>query len=74
MQLAYSIWNEIERRVLAKKGCSNESIQAYKQLLNLTAKKLPRTQVKKILQKMNGNLAATVALKGRRSTAAGGDD
>ena len=56
MQLAYSIWNEIERRVLAKKGCSNESIKAYKKRLNLTTKKLPRTQVKKILLKMKSNL------------------
>ena len=74
MQLAYSIWIEIERRVLAKKGCSNESIQAYKKRLNLTAKKLPRTQVRKSFLKMKGNLAATVASKGRRSTPAGGDD
>ena len=46
MPLDYSLWNEIERRVLAKKGPANESMQAYKKRLNLTAKKLPRGQVK----------------------------
>ena len=73
MPLDYSLWKEIERRVLAKK-ISNESMQAYKKRLNLTAKKLPRGQVKKTLLKMKGNIKATLVSKGRNSTPAGGDD
>ena len=63
-----SLWNGIERRVLAKKGRANESMQAYKKRLNLTAKRLPRSQVKKTLSKMKGNIAA------RHSTPTGGHD
>ena len=72
--LDYSLWNGIERRVLAKKGRANESMQAYKKRLNLTAKRLPRSQVKKTLLKMKGNIAATKTSKGRHSIPTGGDD
>ena len=46
-------------RVLAKKGRANASMQAYKKRSNLTAKRLPRSQVKKTLLKMKGNIVAT---------------
>jgi hypothetical protein len=74
MLLDYSLWNEIEHRVLAKKGPANESMQAYKKRLNLTAKKLPRGQVKKTLLKMKDNIAAILKSKGRHGTPHGGDD
>ena len=51
-----------------------ESMKAYKKRLNLTAKKLPRGQVKKTLLKMKDNIAAILKSKGRHGTPHGGDD
>ena len=64
MPLDYSIWDEIERRTLAKRGRNNETAASYKKRLLITAKRLPKTYVKKTIRKMKGNIAAIVAAKG----------
>ena len=64
MPLDYSLWDEIEGRVLAKRKIEDESLTSYKRRLHLTARRLPRTLVQKCVSKMKGNLMATVASRG----------
>ena len=57
MPLDFSLWDEIEGRVLAKRRkIEDESMAPYKKRLNLTAKRLPRQLIQKCLGKMKGNL------------------
>jgi hypothetical protein len=64
MPLDFSLWAEIERRTLAKTAHENESIAAYKKRLSITAKRLPKTLVRKCLLKMKDNIAQIVANEG----------
>ena len=64
MPLDYSIWDLIEKRVLAKRTFEEESMDSYKKRLRLTAKRLPKPLVPKILAKMHGNIAATARSEG----------
>eukprot|EP00973_Karenia_brevis_P073575 10223221-Karenia_brevis.AAC.1 len=41
MPLDFSLWEEIETRVLAKRGYENEPVESYKRRLSITAKRLP---------------------------------
>ena len=64
MPLDYSIWDQIERRTLAKSGRDDETASSYKKRLCITAKRLPKTYVQKTLRKMKGNIEAIVAAQG----------
>ena len=64
MPLDYSLWREIQGRVLSKRAITTESITSYKKRPNLTAKRLPRMLVKRVLGKMKENLQATVDSEG----------
>ena len=64
MPLDYCFWDEIEGRVLAKRGNEEESLSSYKKRLSITAKRLPKDLVKKTIAKMKGNIKATVDSKG----------
>ena len=64
MPLDYSIWDEIERRTLAKSGRDDKTASSYKKRLCITAKRLPKTYVQKTLRKMKGNIEAIVAAQG----------
>lgn len=67
MPLDFCLWDEIERRTLAKRGHDEESAHAYKVRLHLTAKRLPKTLVKNCLVKMKSNIAATVESQGKHT-------
>ena len=65
MPLDYSLWQEIETRVLAKRGHENESLQSYKRRLHITAKRLPKSLIHNVLKKMKENIQATVDSQGK---------
>ena len=64
MPLDFSLWDEIEGRVLAKRKIEDESMTSYKKRLNLTAKRLPRRAIDKCVGEMKQNLRATVRSQG----------
>lgn len=65
MPLDYALWNQIETRTLAKRGnTAGESLASYKKRLNITAKRLPKTIVKKCLAKMKENIQAIYNAEG----------
>ena len=64
MPLDYSLWDEIEDRVLASKKSGMESRAAFAKRLRQTALRLPKSLVKSCLAKMKENIQATVKAKG----------
>ena len=62
--LDYSLWAEIERRALSKRGRDNESASDYAKRLRLTALRLPPSVIKSCLSKMKGNIDKMVASEG----------
>ena len=59
MPLDFSLWDEIEGRVLSKRKVEDESMASYKKRLNLTARRLPRRLIQKCVGKMKENLRVT---------------
>ena len=68
MPLDYSLWDDIEDRVLAKRGHESESFESYKKRLCLTAKRLPSHVIKEAVSKMKSNIQETVDSKGKHTT------
>jgi hypothetical protein len=68
MPLDFSLWTEIENRVLGKYGYDTEDTAAYAKRLRLTAMRLPKTVIKKCLAKMKGNIQETVASRGKHTS------
>ena len=64
MPLDFSLWDDIEGRVLAKRRIEDESLASFKMRLRMTAKRLPATAIKKCLGKMRDNLKTTVDSEG----------
>ena len=64
MPLDYSLWNDIEGRVLAKRRVEDESLSSFKKRLRMTAKRFPASAIKKCLGKMRENLKTTVDSNG----------
>ena len=60
MPLDFSLWDEIEGEVLAKRKIEDESMSSYKKRLNLTAKRLPWRLTHRCLGQMKANLRVTV--------------
>ena len=66
MPLDYSIWKEIEKRMLADDSVTGtESREEWLARLRRTAMGLPRDYVKSVLLKMKGNIEATVESQGK---------
>ena len=65
MPLDFCLWDEIEARVLAKRDRGDESMDAYKKRLAITAKRLPRQMVENCLAGINTNTEETVTSRGR---------
>ena len=66
MPLDFSLWDDIEGRVLSKHKIEDESMVSYKKRLNLTATRPPKSLIQKCVGKMKENLRVTV-------NSAGGD-
>ena len=64
MPLDYSLWNEIEGRVLARARKKIKSKDAYAKRLSNTAKRLPATLINEVLGRMKKNISAIVAAGG----------
>ena len=60
MPLDFSLWDEIEGRVLSKRKLKDESMVSYKKRLNLTAKRLPRSLSQTCVGQLQENLRVTV--------------
>ena len=66
MPLDYSLWKEIENRMLADDSVTGtESREEWLARLRRTAMGLPRDYVKSVLLKMKGNIEATVESQGK---------
>lgn len=63
----FSLWDEIERRVLSKPFKGAMSAKVYAKRLSLTALRLPPRVVKNCLAKMKDNIVATKKAKGGRN-------
>ena len=64
MPLDYSLWNDIEGRVLAKRRVEDESLSSFEKRLRMTTKRFPASAIKKCLGKMRENLKTTVDSNG----------
>ena len=64
MPLDYSLWAEVERRVLAKPVRGDETKEEYLKRLRSTALRLPKRLVERTVGKMKGNVQALVDSKG----------
>ena len=67
MPLDYSLWAEIERRVLGKQLKADEPLESYRKRLHMTAKRLPRRIILGVLGKMKENIEATVVSGGKNT-------
>ena len=67
MPLDYSLWQEVETRVLSKRGNENESLDSYKRRLSITAKQLPKSLIRNVLSKMKEHIQATVDSHGKNT-------
>ena len=50
--LDFSIWSEVERKVLEKSQKSSETVESYKRRLRTTALSLPKSFVRKAIRKL----------------------
>ena len=64
MPLDFSLWDDIEGRLLAKRKVEDESMASYKRRLHSTAKRTRASIIQNCLSKMKQNLQVTVASKG----------
>ena len=64
MPLDYSLWDEIEGRVLAQVGYEDETKESYAARLRRTALRLPKTLVRSVVGRMKQNIKETVASRG----------
>ena len=62
--LDFSLWDEVERRVLKNAPAKVETVQAYKKHLRLTALRLPRDLVTRSASAMPTRTRAVVEVKG----------
>ena len=69
MPLDYSIWDEIEDRVLSKRAPPDESAANYVKRLRYAAFHLPRSYISRTVLKMKDNITATVQSGGEHTKA-----
>ena len=74
MPLDYTLWNEIEDRVLAKHIPRDETNEMYLKRLRSVALHLPKRIVKNTVMRMKANIQATYDSNGSNTIAAGGLD
>lgn len=67
MPLDFSVWNEVETKVLEKNVRGKESVQQYAARVRKVALKLPKDFIRKCLASMRKRIQATVAAKGRHT-------
>ena len=65
MPLDFSLWHEVEQKVLAKDVKGKESKKAYSARVRKTALKLPASVIKKCLASMKKRIKATEEAKGK---------
>ena len=63
-QLEFSLWEEVQRRMLDRTPKQVETVAAYKKRLRLTALRLPSAIVKKAVEAMPARMQDIVAAKG----------
>ena len=62
--LDYSLWHEIERRMVQRKPAKVETVEAYKKRLRLVALRLPRRVVLKAVGALPRRIKAVIEAKG----------
>ena len=62
--LDFSLWSEIERRVLRNKPTGGESVTAYRKRLRMTALRLPKTIVTAAVASMRARIKQVILAKG----------
>ena len=67
MPLDFSVWSEVETRVLEKKVCGKETLQQYQARVRNVALRLPKDFIQNCLAAMRKRIKATVAAKGRHT-------
>jgi hypothetical protein len=62
--LDFSIWNEVMRRMTLREAPANESKEAYKKRLRLTALRLPKDYIRKVVLSIKSRAKAVADNKG----------
>ena len=62
--LDFSLWEEVQKRMLDRAPKNVETVAAYKKRLRLTALRLPSTIVTKAVEAMPGRMKDIVEAKG----------